>query len=561
MKNKKNKVKNLSESKRLERLLEENKKLKEENKALKKKIFDDGKAAAKTIEKLKDMKGVNLKDLDKIEGYTAKLVYLVLKMAELYEAEKERLKNETRKHYGRKSERSNTQYDNKPKKKREASYTSFIKLAKNLAGLAVKELDVDFEALGLNRDDYVENGYDEILKVEGNIIESSTTLVKKKSYIRKERHDSNYEEAKIKGKTPILSMPQYVTAKYEDPFPNSIATPSFTALVLALKYDFGIPYSRLASKITICGLPIREQTISNIGSKGIELLSPLEPLITKRVLDSKYIHADETTLKVIKSENTKNYVYVFSTCKYSAPAVWYKYTGTRSFKANEEEFKDFKGWIMCDGFPGYPSFADSTDGKVQISGCNGHCRRKFNDAYTVLPEDSKKNSKSKKVLDAYAVLYAKETKIKLCTPEERLKVRQSKGYQNAVTRLKKAVKRCKKGLVEGSLLEDAVNYFYNHEDVLFAYLTDGHLEIDNNEAERKVKDLIIPRNNFLFVRNNETAKDLEIIMSVIQTAKVCGLKAKEYLQWYFSNYLKHKDDIEKIAPWSSEIPDEIRMSL
>ena len=534
----------------------ETEKLRKEKEEILRKQEEDGQKALKAIEALQRVKDLDPSKADTAEGNIAKLLALVMRLIEIYENKCEESRLRAKALYGKSSESKRRSPDPK-KKKRPQSYRSIIKALRNAAKTVA--LGVDFASLGLDPDDYIEAGADEILKVEGRLIETEAKLIRKKKYVLKDRSDPEAEKKRAAGKTPTSSKPQYVTAIYEDAFPNSIATPSLAACILTLKYDLGVPYDRLAARTDVGGTRMNEQTISGIGQRAIRLLKPLYGLIVERATKSGYLNADETTLKVIDSNHAKDYVYVFTTGRFSAPACFYSYTGTRSFKANADRFSDYEGWIMCDGFPGYPAFAKKCDGRMRISMCNAHARRMFFDANILLPEEERENSVSGKVIKAYAELYRREEEIKNLKPSERLAKRKAADYQSEVSNLKSLARGCES--IDGSTLRKAKDYFLKHEELLFQYLTDGHLEIDNNEAERKIKSIIIPRNNSLFVRNGETAKDFATVLTVIQTARLCGLKVDAYLEYFFSELPGVKDDdYSRLVPWSFSIPKRIRMS-
>ena len=67
------------------------------------------------------------------------------------------------------------------------------------------------------------------------------------------------------------------------------------------------------------------------------------------------------------------------------------------------------------------------------------------------------------------------------------------------------------------------------------YLSDGHIPIDNNLAERGIKPFVINRKNFLFSNTEKGAEASSIYMSIIQTAKTNGLDTNKYLAYLFEN--------------------------
>ena len=54
---------------------------------------------------------------------------------------------------------------------------------------------------------------------------------------------------------------------------------------------------------------------------------------------------------------------------------------------------------------------------------------------------------------------------------------------------------------QSSLIGDAILYTLNQATYLRRYLEDGHLSIDNNSAERALKNFAVGRRNWLFSKS------------------------------------------------------------
>jgi hypothetical protein len=84
-----------------------------------------------------------------------------------------------------------------------------------------------------------------------------------------------------------------------------------------------------------------------------------------------------------------------------------------------------------------------------------------------------------------------------------------------------------------SALGKAIKYCRNQWDRLVAFLEDGRLEIDNNQAERSIKPFVIGRKNWLFSNSAKGAESSAIIYSVVETAKENGLNPFNYFNYLF----------------------------
>ena len=73
---------------------------------------------------------------------------------------------------------------------------------------------------------------------------------------------------------------------------------------------------------------------------------------------------------------------------------------------------------------------------------------------------------------------------------------------------------------------------------LMTYLSDSHIPIDNNLAERSIKPFVINRKNFLFSNTEKGAEASSIYISIVQTAKTNGLDTTKYLAYLLKTYIR-----------------------
>ena len=92
---------------------------------------------------------------------------------------------------------------------------------------------------------------------------------------------------------------------------------------------------------------------------------------------------------------------------------------------------------------------------------------------------------------------------------------------------------------------------------------DGRLELDNNASKRKVKMVVIGRNNWLFANTIKGAEVSCNLYSLLRTAVENNLKPFEYLT-YLLDTLGPLNEKERLSlsnnflPWSNNIPDYIK---
>ena len=109
-----------------------------------------------------------------------------------------------------------------------------------------------------------------------------------------------------------------------------------------------------------------------------------------------------------------------------------------------------------------------------------------------------------------------------------------------------------------SKLGKAIAYMLERRDGLYAYLTDGRLEIDNNRLENQIRPFAIGRKNWLFLGSPKGAEAACIFYTLIQTAKANRLEPFAYLSAMLEQlpYCKTEADFEKLLPWNIRISNQ-----
>ena len=141
--------------------------------------------------------------------------------------------------------------------------------------------------------------------------------------------------------------------------PHSYASPAAVAHVMYQKYVNAVPLYRQESDWKNLGLNLKRQTMSNwILEASRDWLFPLIDLLHKKLLEEKYIHADETRIQVMNEENRKNttnsFMWVYGTYKdCKTPITIFEYHPTRNGDHAKEFLKGFHGYLMSDAYQGY----------------------------------------------------------------------------------------------------------------------------------------------------------------------------------------------------------------
>ena len=351
---------------------------------------------------------------------------------------------------------------------------------------------------------------------------------------------------------------------------GSIATPSLVAGIMNAKYVNGMPLARQEREFARYNLNLSTKTMANwiIGCAD-RYLKLLYDRMKEEFLKSRYIHCDETRIQVIgepdQKGSTQNWMWVYLTDEYSGSPrmAFFDYERTCA-GYHPVKFLDgrFHGYLTCDGYQAYHGLDDS----ITVTGCFTHARRRFDAALTALKKDFTKEQLKETVaynaMTRIGNLYKVEELIRNKTPEERHEERQ-KQSRPVVDALFEWLHSMEDSVDRSSLIGDAILYTLNQEPYLHRYLDDGHLSIDNNSAERAIKNFAVGRRNWLFAKSIRGADASAIVYSVTETALQNGLKPYVYLTYVLDQIRQmgsfpKPEELDRLLPWSDDLPDEFR---
>lgn len=379
----------------------------------------------------------------------------------------------------------------------------------------------------------------------------------------------------VKEVTYVYSCPECGSMKRPEKTPplvsgGSIATPSLVAGIMNAKYVNGMPLARQEREFARYNLNLSTKTMANwiIGCAD-RYLTPLYDRMKEAFLKSRYIHCDETRIQVIgepdQKGSTQNWMWVYLTDGYSGSPqmALFDYERTRA-GYHPVKFLDgrFHGYLTCDGYQAYHGLDDS----ITVTGCFTHARRRFDAALTALKRDfTKEQLKETVAYNAMArigILYKVEELIKNKTPEERYEERQ-KQARPVVDALFEWLHSMEDSVDRSSLIGDAILYTLNQESYLRRYLDDGHLSIDNNSAERAIKNFAVGRRNWLFAKSIRGADASAVVYSITETALLNGLKPYVYLTYVLDQIrqmgpLPKPKELDRLLPWSDNLPEGFR---
>ena len=345
---------------------------------------------------------------------------------------------------------------------------------------------------------------------------------------------------------------------------GTYSSAEFLAHVATSRFQYGLPYFRLEAMLQQAGLNITRTTLADAMITCSERLSPMMSVLQSELLSQSIVHADETTMQVLRERDRaatlKSYLWLYRSCD-SAPrqVVLFDYQETRAgehprkFLAPDDKHK-FKGYLQVDGYSGY----NQIPAVIRV-GCMAHVRRKFVSALEVLPQDSRVGTEAARVLEWIGKLYAIEQNLKNQPARERWRTRQVES-RPILDELNTWLRQMQDKVLPKSLLGKAVDYAVDQWPHISRYIEDGRLAIDNNIAEREIKQVVIGRKNWLFANSPEGAHANAVFYSLVRTAVANGLDPYDYLMYVFESLpaMRTAAEVEILAPWNCQALREER---
>lgn len=320
------------------------------------------------------------------------------------------------------------------------------------------------------------------------------------------------------------------------PIPGALPGPVLLADTIVRKLADGLPNYR-QSKIYK-----REEAIiprSNLSDWFIASSLVVEPLyerLMREVLASKIVQTDDCPVKIQnrkkKGSMRKGKMTVIrGDAQHALDA--FVFSPDQSFEQNIRALAKFNGIVQADAANGFDALF--RDGSKTEAGCHAHSRRKYLDLCDV-------------ILAIYSKLYKVESEIRGRTAPVRLAIRRRKS-KPLIKKLRKKLLQLKDSLNPTHPLMAATDYTLNHWIALTRFLKNPDLEIDNNGAERAIKDFVLARKNFLFLGSDAAGRAAAIHLSFVVSCKRNKIDPVAYFADVFARINSMKtSELDQLLP-------------
>jgi hypothetical protein len=350
---------------------------------------------------------------------------------------------------------------------------------------------------------------------------------------------------------------------------HSPVTESLLASIYYEKFYLSIPLYRVSKDMENQGLVLSRQTLSNWVLRFAEThLGIIYDYLIDTLKGYSYHQCDESTLEVIhdgRKAGSKSYLWVHSNSFLDPvnPIVIFCFEKTRGTDHLRNFYQGLSLILTSDAYGSYFLLEKESGGKIRVTGCFMHCRRRFWDALQIRLSSVKDERELEELPEYQAIrfiseIYRKENPLRDLSPEERLERRQKEVKPEVDAFFEFVHQFSLEDPLVSEKMKDAINYARNQESYLRRFLEDGHVPVDNGYAERNIHcEYTIGRRNWLFCNTERGAEVTAMVYSIVETACQNGANPLLYLQFLLEKTpdymeLTDRNRLEELMPWSGQ---------
>lgn len=327
-------------------------------------------------------------------------------------------------------------------------------------------------------------------------------------------------------------------------FERSKVDVSIPAQLIVSKYVDHLPLDRQIKMFSRLGLTLPDSSVHNWINTAGYYLEPLYERHKALVLNSGYLHADETTIRVLDSDKkgATHQGYYWAYQSHTDKLVLFEYQRGRGKEGPREMLRYFKGFLQTDGYQVYEQFGEQ-EGIVLIH-CMAHARRKFSEA---LGNDK---ARAEYALGEIQRLYAIERHIQEQGLVEEAKQSYRQTHAKPILQsLKQWMEQAIQEVLPSSLIGKALSYALPRWERLSLYAESDLLHIDNNPIENSIRPIAIGRKNYLFAGNDKAAQRAAMFYSLLATCKNYNIHPYDWLKDVLNRINEHKmQNIDELLP-------------
>ncbi len=330
---------------------------------------------------------------------------------------------------------------------------------------------------------------------------------------------------------------------------------SLWVTILLDKYAFLRPTHRLLADLRSHGLDLSVGTVTGGLKRLTPLFEPIRQELIRYNLTQRQWHADETGWPVFllctEKVGSNWKLWVFQ----SHSAVVFVLDPTRQARVPESYFGDLEsGVLIVDRYVAYKAMKQVKQGHLKLAFCWVHVRR---DYLKVAQNWEGHEAWGLSWVDAIGQLFYLNRKRLEATPEE---------FSKWDAKLRQAVKQMAKRRDEELSQETLhpvrrkpLESLVRHWEGLTLFLDHPEIDMDNNRAERRLRNCVCARKQFLGSRALWAGQLAATLFSLFATLELWAINPRLWLTAYFQACAEAggqaPEEAQRWLPWNLPIND------
>src|SRR6266481_3939503 len=343
--------------------------------------------------------------------------------------------------------------------------------------------------------------------------------------------------------------------------PKSSLGVSVWTMILLDKYLYGRPTHRLCKELQHHGVPLAAGTLTDGLQRIAVLFEPVMRALYARQMGEKLFHGDETRWEVFAEVEGKTGHRWYLWVTQSASVVFYRMAPGRGADVPKTHFaklrKDLVDVVLvCDRYSAYKCLAKDHDDLI-LACCWAHVRRDFLKAARSWPElERLMFTWVEDIRELYRLNAVRLEAWDETLPLDLQPLDFSERHQALETKLSQMQACCEAHLQEPTLhlaKHKVLSSLHNHWDGLTVFVGRPEVAMDNNTAERTLRNPVVGRKNYDGSGSVWSAHLAARMFSVLQTVLLWGLNPHHWLTAFLQacaeNGGKSPTDLSVFLPW------------
>ena len=345
------------------------------------------------------------------------------------------------------------------------------------------------------------------------------------------------------------------------------------AEAMCRKYVLGLPFTRMLADFKAMGSDLSDSQLSDLAGRFATFMSPVALAIRTQVLAHGFVHVDETPLPTLDGKRT----------------LWAWVGGNQAFfhiggrggkelravlglppMASEKTEIDLEphatvGWmcshLMADAYQPYDTVTDAA-AIIRLC-CWAHGRRNF------LPAERDKDPVAIDLLNRIHELYHVEKRAREAVAGKEPSIvtglratitnvdaihaeYHQRRQRESLTILAGIHAACSDALTrypdEKNAMRQALTYLLSRWETFTGYTARGDLPIDNNQAERAIRPIVIGRKNWYFIGSEDATDWAATNFTIFESCRLAKVNPRAWLRYVIARMHAGDTDYAAMTP-------------